>query len=95
MKHPIAFAVVMFIVSLANAQSRDFTAPGAKLEKLAGDLHFIEGPVWIAEGSPSAKDGTTSSFSDIPASKLMKWDGKELSVFREDSPFVQREHTRQ
>jgi gluconolactonase len=84
MKLPIAFAVVMFIVSLANAQSRDFTAPGAKLEKLAGDLHFIEGPVWIAEGSPSAKDGYLV-FSDIPASKLMKWDGKELSVFREDS----------
>jgi gluconolactonase len=93
MRNLIALFIVVFAMSIAAAQSpeHDFMAPGAKVEKLAGNLHFIEGPVWIPMGSPSAARGSPSAekgfliFSDIPASKLMKWDGKQLSVFREDS----------
>ncbi|MCY2966928.1 MAG: SMP-30/gluconolactonase/LRE family protein [Planctomycetota bacterium] len=50
--------------------------PGAKVIKLAGDMKFTEGPVWL----PVEKKLV---FSDIPASQLMQWqEGKGLSVFR-------------
>ena len=39
---------------------------GAKVEKLAGDMNFIEGPVWI-------KAGGYLVFSDIPKNELMQW----------------------
>jgi len=41
-------------------------ASGAKVEKLAGDLRFTEGPVWIREGGYLL-------FSDVPANAIMKW----------------------
>jgi gluconolactonase len=52
----------------------------AKVEKLAGGMKFVEGPVWMPED-----DGGHLIFSDIPANKLMKWDGKQLSTYRDDS----------
>ncbi|MCA9177614.1 MAG: SMP-30/gluconolactonase/LRE family protein [Planctomycetales bacterium] len=73
---PIAIALCVFpLVSVARAQS--IVAPGAKVEKLAGDMKFTEGPVWL----PKEK---IVVFSDIPNSKLMQWskDGG-LKVFRE------------
>jgi gluconolactonase len=39
---------------------------GAKVEKLAGDMNFIEGPVWL-------KAGGFLVFSDIPKNELMQW----------------------
>jgi gluconolactonase len=39
---------------------------GAKVEKLAGAMNFIEGPVWI-------KAGGYLVFSDIPKNELMQW----------------------
>jgi gluconolactonase len=39
---------------------------GAKVEKLAGDMTFIEGPVWI-------KTSGMLVFSDIPKNELMQW----------------------
>jgi gluconolactonase len=54
--------------------------PGAKLQKLAGDFKFTEGPVWIPE------KGGYLIFSDIPANHLKKWDPKTgVTVFRDDS----------
>jgi gluconolactonase len=51
----------------------------AKLEKLAGDLGFIEGPVWI-------KSGGYLVFSDIPNDELKKWaPGQPLATFRKPS----------
>lgn len=38
----------------------------AKVTKLAGDMMFIEGPVWV-------KDGGYLVFSDIPKDELKKW----------------------
>ena len=50
---------------------------GEKVQKLAGDMKFTEGPVWV----PSRK---TLIFSDIPNSKLMQWKpGQGLSEFRD------------
>ncbi|MCO6458580.1 MAG: SMP-30/gluconolactonase/LRE family protein [Pirellulaceae bacterium] len=50
--------------------------PGAKVVKLAGDMKFTEGPVWL----PAEKKVV---FSDIPNSKLMQWSESDgLSEFR-------------
>ena len=49
----------------------------AKVEKLAGDMQFTEGPVW------TNADGGYLVFSDIPTNELKKWDGKTLSTFDE------------
>ncbi len=53
----------------------DLTAGG--VEKLAGGMRFTEGPVADAKGHVY--------FSDIPNSRIMKWDGQKLAVWREES----------
>jgi gluconolactonase len=66
---------LLALVAVTTAQD-SLVAPGAKVQKLAGDLKFTEGPVWI----PAQQ---TLVFSDIPNSKLMQWNEKDgLSVFR-------------
>jgi len=61
----------------AAAEGDTLIAPSAKVEKLAGDMKFTEGPVWLPEKQILV-------FSDIPNSKLMQWSEKGgLSVFRE------------
>ena len=59
-------------------QKRSVVAEGAKVEKLAGDFKFTEGPASDAKGN--------IYFSDIPNNRIHKWslDGK-LSTFRENS----------
>jgi gluconolactonase len=42
---------------------------GSKVQKLAGDLKFVEGPVWV-----DAPGGGYLVFSDIPANELKRWD---------------------
>ncbi len=53
---------------------KSVTAPGAEVEKLAGDFSFTEGPAVDAEGNVF--------FTDQPNDRIMKWsvDGK-LSTF--------------
>ena len=52
---------------------------GAKVTKLAGDLQFTEGPVWI-------KASRTLIFSDIPADELKQWtQAGGLATFRKPS----------
>jgi gluconolactonase len=77
--------VLILTVSLALAQSAMFAhaaddaslvEPGATMKKLAGDMKFTEGPVWLAKEKKLI-------FSDIPNSKLMQWsDADGLSEFR-------------
>ena len=53
---------------------------GAKVEKLASGMKFVEGPVWFH--APAGH----LVFSDIPNNKLMRWDAKDgLTVFRDVS----------
>ncbi len=50
------------------------------VRKLAGDMKFIEGPVW------TNADGGYLVFSDIPADELKKWNQTEgLTTFRKPS----------
>lgn len=72
------FAVLVTLtVSISYAEDLiSIVEPGAKVTKLAGDMQFTEGPVWL----PKQKK---LIFSDIPKSKLMQWSEKEgLSVYR-------------
>jgi gluconolactonase len=83
------FALAIWSVAMSDSETFDIrsaqefgrvVAPEAKLEKLAGDLRFTEGPVWLG-----GDDGYLV-FSDIPAQRLYRWSPKDgLSVFRENS----------
>jgi len=77
----LAFMLVGMLAAAAAAQQgrlADIVPQGAKMEKVAGNLQFTEGPAWDGKG--------TLYFSDIPASRIYKLgqDG-QLSVFMEPS----------
>jgi len=62
-------ALVQSGVEIADPTAADKLLPkGAAVEKLAGGLRFVEGPIWINE------DGGYLVFSDIPANELKRWD---------------------
>ncbi len=62
------------LMSIPCAPAQGVIAPGAKLEKLAGDFQFTEGPTCDAHGNVF--------FTDQPNNRTMEWsvDGK-LSTF--------------
>src|SRR6266550_8853392 len=63
-----------------EAEFKKIVPPDAKLAKLAGNMKFIEGPVWLAQ------DGGCLVFSDIPSDELKKWTAKDgLTIFRKPS----------
>jgi gluconolactonase len=66
--------VLALSAGLAPAAEKGVLAPGAKVEKLAGDFAFTEGPTCDAGGN--------LFFTDQPNDRIMRWsaDGK-LSVF--------------
>ena len=62
------------------SEFRKLVPSGAKVDKLAGDMGFIEGPVWLTQ------DGGFLVFSDIPNNELKKWSSERgLSTFRKPS----------
>ncbi len=69
-----ALLLVIGVATITFAEESTVIAPGAKLEKLAGDFKFTEGPASDAEGNVF--------FTDQPNDRIMKWstDGK-LSTF--------------
>lgn len=68
----IAFA--MLGAQLAAQDARSLVASGAKLEKLAGEFTFTEGPTCDKEGNVF--------FTDQPNNRIMKWSvGGKLSTF--------------
>jgi len=63
---------------VCNAQGPSVVAAGAKVQKLAGDFRFTEGPAADAEGNVY--------FTDIPNNRILKWSLKgKLSTFLADS----------
>ena len=65
----LATALVQSGVEVADQSAAEKLLPkGATVEKLAGGLQFIEGPIWIDA------DGGYLVFSDIPANELKRWD---------------------
>jgi gluconolactonase len=75
-------AILCFLAPLA-ATADDFSRcvdPTAVVRKLAGDMKFTEGPVWVP------RDGGYLIFSDIPADELKRWSEKDgLTTFRKPS----------
>jgi len=67
-------ALTSVAVAEEGATANSIIAPGAKLEKLAGEFKFTEGPTCDKEGNVF--------FTDQPNDRIMKWgvDGK-LSTF--------------
>lgn len=67
-------ALVVLVGGVAARSAEGIVAPGAKLEKLAGDFAFTEGPAVDPEGNVY--------FTDQPNDRILRWsvDGK-LSTF--------------
>lgn len=77
MKKLILLIGVLFIGILSYGQN--LISAGAKVEKLAGDFGFLEGPISDAHGD--------IYFSDIPERTIFKWtNGRGVSVFKSDVP---------
>lgn len=77
-RRSVTLLLVCAVTTIVHAQGPSVTAPGAEVQKLAGDFRFTEGPAADAKGNVY--------FTDIPNNRILKWslDGT-LSVFREDS----------
>jgi gluconolactonase len=69
---------------IGNAAEFDRIVPAAAgVQKLAGGMKFLEGPVWV----PS--EGGFLIFSDIPADEMKRWNSEQgLAVFRKPSQKV-------
>ena len=83
---PLALLTTAARLVAADFEIKDETefkqiVPGsAQVTKLAGDMRFLEGPVW------NPADGGYLVFSDIPANELKKWTPKDgVKTFRQPS----------
>jgi gluconolactonase len=75
-----ASILAMFLVFGVSMSFAQLVPDSAKVEKVAGGMQFIEGPVWTDSG------GGFLVFSDIPASQLKRWDAKTgLTTFKTDT----------
>ncbi len=77
-KWHVHITILAVLITNFCAGQESATAPGAKVEKLAGGFGFTEGPAADAQGN--------IFFTDIPNNRIHKWstDGK-LTTFRENS----------
>lgn len=65
MTKPVGLLLVLLFSLPFVALSQSLVEPGSTVEKISGDLEFLEGPVW--------KDGVRLLFSDIPANTVYRW----------------------
>jgi gluconolactonase len=77
----LLFALIILLIpqnkSFAKDRMQTLIASGAKLEKLAGDFSFTEGPACDQEGN--------IFFTDQPNNRIMKWStDNKLSLFGEN-----------
>ena len=68
---------MLSLILVMTMQEKSFVAPGAEIARLPGTYRFTEGPCWTKDGK--------LIFSDIPANMIYRWDGKKMSVYRENS----------
>jgi gluconolactonase len=89
LRSAMAMAIVAITSPLTRAADPGVIAPGATLQKLAGDFAFTEGPT-------ADKDGNVY-FTDQPNNRILKWsvDGKLTTVLqpagRANGMFVARD----
>jgi gluconolactonase len=84
----ISLLLAALVLNLFAAQAADFNiknagefakvvSTNAELKKLAGEMKFLEGPIWVP------RDGGYLLFSDIPKNELRKWSPAEgLAIWR-------------
>lgn len=73
----VAMALLLMVGWVRAEDKPSVVAAGASVKKLAGNMKFTEGPVWL----PAQKKLV---FSDIPNSKLMQWtEAGGLAEFRQ------------
>lgn len=78
LRHVVCVCTIALLACSPAVFADDLIAPGATLEKVAGDLRFSEGPAWHPDGF--------LLFEDIPRNRIMRLDaGDTVSVFREPS----------
>src|SRR5262245_51768515 len=67
-------------VRILDPSFAKYRVGSAKVEKLASDMRWAEGPVWFG-------DGRFVLWSDIPNNRIMKWEEETgaVSVFRKPS----------
>lgn len=64
-----------------DSRLSELIAPDAKIEKLADDFEWVEGPIW------NKKEGCLL-FSDIPRNSIFKWkEGENVSLFLHPSGY--------
>jgi gluconolactonase len=65
------------LVRIIDPSFTKYRLPLAKVERIATDMRWSEGPVWFG-------DGRYLLWSDIPNNRLMKWEEETgaVSVFR-------------
>ena len=83
----LAILTLAFTTFAADFEIKDQAAfkklfkKNARVQRLATDLQFVEGPVWMPQGF--------LVFSDIPANELKRWDGSStgngVGTFRKPS----------
>src|SRR4026208_2444422 len=74
LSHIAATAIVALALAAPAAPFEDLRAPGARIEKLAGDSSFTEGPTCDAAGNVF--------FTDQPNNRILKWSVEgRLSTF--------------
>jgi len=78
------FVLFMAVLPAADFEIKDqaefkkLFSPEAKVERLATDMQFVKGPVWMPGGF--------LVFSDIPANELKRWDAEGgVKTFRKPS----------
>ena len=59
----------------------ELVVPGTKIEIIAKDFTWIEGPLWLSSENHLV-------FSNIPANKLWKWTRKEQSLISKKSGYL-------
>jgi gluconolactonase len=64
----------LITLTLIAMTPQNFIEPGAEIKKLPGTYRFTEGPCWTKQN--------TLIFSDIPASIIYEFDGKEVKPWR-------------
>lgn len=65
-------------VTFHQPDGKKLVAADVEIEKLGGDMQFVEGPVWLG-------DRKELVFSDIPRGKLLRWSEKDGVVEWRDS----------
>ena len=69
------FGIALLFGSVSAAEPIPGLGPAGEVEKVHGDFQFTEGPAWDGRGS--------LYFTDIPADRIHKTDGKAVEVFAE------------